>query len=61
MREKEFPAIALLTSKGRDPFTTFSRAAGDRSFGIVPVDRPLQLFHGRRAIALFCIVPVDRP
>jgi hypothetical protein len=25
-------AIALLVSKGRSPFTAFSRAAGDRSF-----------------------------
>jgi len=33
----------------------------DRSFCIVPVDRPLQLFQGRRAIALFGIAPVDRP
>jgi len=39
----------------------FLRATGDRSFGIVPVDRPLLLFHARRAIALFGIVPVDRP
>ncbi|MCW6053039.1 hypothetical protein K4039_23945 [Lyngbya sp. CCAP 1446/10] len=28
------------------------RISSDRSFSIVPVDRPLQLFHARRAIAL---------
>jgi len=45
----------FLYRAGRSPFTTFLRAAGDRSFCIVPVDRPLRLFYGRRAIALFVI------
>jgi len=45
------PAIAP-AKYVRSPFTTFSHAKRDRSFGIVPVDRPLPLFHARRAIAL---------
>jgi hypothetical protein len=49
----------FLVCKGISPFTTFSRAAGDRTFCI---ERAIALYDfSRRAIALFGIVPVDRP
>jgi hypothetical protein len=53
-------AMLFLVSKGRSPFTTFSRAKGDRSFGMERSIALYNFFTLRRAIALFGIVPVDR-
>jgi len=54
-------AIALFDIKRSRALYNFFSGKGDRSFCIVPVDRPLLLFHARRAIALFGIVPIEIP
>jgi len=46
-------AIDLLASKARSPFTTFSRATGDRSFWHRAGRSPFTTFSQGRAIALF--------